>query len=217
MKSSLAMLLALIALGLGTALIAQEERHPTDPAGATAALASDNVMLRKEVAALKKANADRLGMIVDWVRLDPKLRVPLGYTICDGRAISDGPWKGKKTPHLVDRFTMGVPLERLAETGGADRVNLLHGHPLVGQTGGIGTDRKDPKNKVPFNAGRVPGHVGPHYVVKRHHTHVISGTSEKNLGWKENRPKFFGTLKIMCTDPNPHEPKAKNRKPKEKE
>lgn len=96
MKKPLIVILGLGALSLAPVLVAQEEQHPGGLVGTTAALAKENQMLRHEVEALLKANADRLGVIIDWVRLDPKSPPPRGYTICDGSKIGRRPtsWTG---------------------------------------------------------------------------------------------------------------------------
>ncbi len=74
----------------------------------------DVAQLRAELATLKQEMHFQklpLGTIISWI---PKPfrnvldhTVPKGFVVCDGSTIPEGPWKGQRTPNLMDEFLRG--------------------------------------------------------------------------------------------------------------
>jgi hypothetical protein len=66
-----------------------------------------------------------IGTIVDWYRFDSSIAIPDGYQICDGTKVTDSRsrFNGKNVPDLTDKFVMGVPPDRLGETGGRAKLD----------------------------------------------------------------------------------------------
>lgn len=146
-----------------------------------------------------------LGTIIDWFRFDADQPLPRGFAVCDGSVIDnpESPFRGQSLPNLVDRFTMGVTLSRVGETGGfashghrhtfggsTDSRAILggaHGHTWFAREGDVAEE-----NAAHGGPGRdVSGGAHSH----GSHLHNFSGTtSQTNL---ENRPPFFGVLKLM--------------------
>lgn len=104
---------------------------------------------------------------------------------------------------------MGVPLGRLAEQGGENSVSLSHDHSVEGSTGGFAKDPLRKQRQLPFLAGweeSLAGGKDGVPMVHYHHDHKVSFTSGGGLSSTENRPAYYGTLKLMCTNPNSHAP-----------
>lgn len=90
------------------------------------------------------ALAEPIGSIKSWIRPDASTSLPGGWLICDGSLVVDAssPFNGKIIPDLRSRFPRGhTTLTNLnfaadvqyftggtVPTGGADQVNLNHGH-----------------------------------------------------------------------------------------
>ncbi|MGA9769560.1 MAG: hypothetical protein WBV94_11000 [Blastocatellia bacterium] len=137
-----------------------------------------------------------LGTILDWLRPDANIAVPFGFQLCDGAVIADpeSPLFQRRTPNLIDRFTMGVTGNRLGESGGRPDIPIGGDHTHNGRTATPrNSNASDPHG---FDTDEAPGR--PPEVTGIDHTHTFSTSNNgSHSHGGDNRPPFIGVLKIM--------------------
>ena len=169
-----------------------------------------------------------LGHVVEWYRANANVPVPRGFAVCDGTAwgaiVNDMGLSTGNIPNLVDRFTLGVPLGRIGETGGVATHNLAHDHG--GVTGGRapGTDAQG-SHSHGHNLGTADASAGPRSgaassvgadpMSLARHVHAVTGglyndgshshnvnnhdhpISSNLSAATDNRPPYYGLVKLM--------------------
>ncbi len=128
-----------------------------------------------------------VGTVVDWYRPNKEIPIPEGFQVCDGSPIASGPFKGRSTPNLVDRFVMGVSADRMGEVGGASNVTLQIDH-----THGV-TPCNDANG---HNALKAEGWHDYHPNCAERAATSTGGSSLPRVSF-DNRPQYFGLLKLM--------------------
>jgi hypothetical protein len=129
-----------------------------------------------------------VGAVIDWYRPRPTTAVPLGFMICNGATVADPEsiLNGTRVPDLTDRFVMGVPPERLTETGGVKGIPMDGGHNHGGVTAGFAGYQTGE-----INYDRQRGHVDQFEIALK-----IAPADAHNHGG-ENRPPYYGLIKLI--------------------
>ncbi len=124
-----------------------------------------------------------IGQIIFWHQFEGQ-ELPEGYAVCDGEKIVDpqSTLLGERTPNLIDRFVMGVGLNRLGEMGG-DSTSELTSRVTVTRPGGSGWVRLTGGDiNVPHNFNLTANAV------------VFSNNTERV---HDNRPDYLGLIPLI--------------------
>ena len=156
------------------------------------------LLLQQQVSALTDSTSARfrglqtslvpVGAVIDWYRPRPTTPVPLGFLICNGATVADpqSELNGTQVPDLTDRFVMGVPPERLTETGGVKAIPSDGGHDHGGVTAGFGN----------YQWGQINYDRGPGRNDQFEINLKIAQVAAHNHGG-ENRPPYYGLVKLI--------------------
>jgi hypothetical protein len=110
--------------------------------------------------------------------------------ICDGLKVNDkeSPYFGKAVPNLIDKFVMGVTVNRLSETGGRATLDPIPEYKATIPTGnafaqsdGYSVDCR--RDKTPQANGL-------------NHTHVVP-IDIPGHDFGDTRPPYYGLVKLI--------------------
>jgi len=157
----------------------------------------DNRRLKREVSELKHHSAPT-GSIMAWtprptLGLDTGLGLPNNWVPCDGRVITEGPWKGHRTPNIngEKRFLRGGTQQEVLQTQ-EDQVKTLHYTDYkihyAECPSGWTPEGSDPWINRPWTNIGIGGLNDPYC----RRTSRVSGS-----GGSENRPKNIRVIYIM--------------------